>query len=130
MGALFDRLEGLFPGQWKRNFPDVEAIQNWEAAWAEGFEQDGIVPADIKAGLDACRKLQWPPSYGQFAEACKSRKPVDGTHKSFAKLPAPVVAKDVMRRRIEELRKMQSGWANSLADGWERGLSNEQDADA
>lgn len=72
MDHLFNRLDGLYPGKWKRDFPNQQAIDNWQVAWAETFEEERIRPADIKAGLKACRtRYEWPPSCAEFIKACR-----------------------------------------------------------
>lgn len=72
MDHLFNRLDGAYPDKWKRNFPNQQAIDNWSESWAEAFEEDGITPHDIKAGLRACRtRYDWPPSCAEFIKACK-----------------------------------------------------------
>ena len=76
MDHLFFRLDGLYPHKWRSAFPDEQAIDNWKCAWAEAFEEEHIAPADIKAGLKACRtKNDWPPSCAEFMKACKP--PID-----------------------------------------------------
>lgn len=72
MDHLFNRLDGLYPHKWRSNFPTPEAIDNWQCAWAETFEEESITPDQIKAGLKACRtKYEWPPSCAEFIKACK-----------------------------------------------------------
>lgn len=72
MEALYDRLDGAYPHKWRSNFPTAEAIDNWQVSWAEAFEEEGIKPSDIRAGLKACRaKYDWPPSCAEFIKACK-----------------------------------------------------------
>tara|TARA_R110000822_G_scaffold301108_1_gene424801 strand:+ start:18403 stop:19116 length:714 start_codon:yes stop_codon:yes gene_type:complete len=72
MDHLFNRLDGLYPGKWKRDFPNQQAIDNWQIAWSEAFEDEGIRPIDIKAGLKVCRaKYDWPPSCPEFVKACR-----------------------------------------------------------
>lgn len=72
MDHLFNRLDGAYPHKWRSAFPTQQAIDNWCVSWAEEFEDSGIVPADIKAGLKACRtKYDWPPSCAEFIKACR-----------------------------------------------------------
>lgn len=72
MDHLFNRLDGLYPHKWRSNFPTPDAIDNWQCAWAETFEEHGITPDQIKAGLKACQtKYEWPPSCAEFIKACK-----------------------------------------------------------
>jgi hypothetical protein len=76
MDHLFNRLDGAYPHKWRSNFPGQDAIDNWKTSWAEAFHDEGITPADIKAGLKACRtRFDWPPSCAEFMKAC--RPPVD-----------------------------------------------------
>jgi hypothetical protein len=72
MDHLYNRLDGAYPHKWRSNFPNQQAIDNWMVSWAEAFEEEGITPADVKAGLKACRtKYDWPPSCAEFIKACK-----------------------------------------------------------
>lgn len=72
MDHLFNRLDGAYPHKWRSAFPNQQAIDNWCASWAEEFEDSGVAPADIKAGLKACRtKYDWPPSCAEFIKACR-----------------------------------------------------------
>ena len=72
MDHLYARLDGLYPQKWRANFAGPEQIENWQVAWAEAFEEEGITPIDIKAGLKACRtRYDWPPSCAEFIKACK-----------------------------------------------------------
>ena len=72
METLYDRLDGAYPHKWRSNFPTAEAIDNWQVSWAEAFEEEGIKPSDIRAGLKACRtKYDWPPSCAEFIKAFK-----------------------------------------------------------
>ena len=72
METLYDRLDGAYPHKWRSNFPTADAIDNWQVSWAEAFEEEGIKPSDIRAGLKACRtKYDWPPSCAEFIKACK-----------------------------------------------------------
>lgn len=69
---LFNRLDGLYPQRWRSAFPTKHAIANWRQAWAEGFAEDGLTMAEIKRGLDECRRtLDWPPSFAEFVKACR-----------------------------------------------------------
>lgn len=78
MDHLFARLDGAYPHKWRSNFPSQEAIDNWSCSWAEAFIEEGITPADIKAGLKACRtRFDWPPSCAEFLKACKPTVDVD-----------------------------------------------------
>lgn len=72
MTHLFNRLDGLYPHWWRANFPTQEAIDNWAVSWAEAFEEAGLQPGDIKAGLKACRtKHDKSPSCAEFIKACR-----------------------------------------------------------
>jgi len=72
MDHLYNRLDGLYPHKWRSNFQNQQAIDNWCASWAESFEEEGITPNDVKAGLKACRtRYDWPPSCAEFIKACK-----------------------------------------------------------
>jgi hypothetical protein len=72
MDHLFNRLDGAYPHKWRSAFPNQQAIDNWCVSWSEEFDDSGVTPADIKAGLKACRtKYDWPPSCAEFIKACR-----------------------------------------------------------
>jgi hypothetical protein len=69
---LFNRLDGAYPGKWRQNFKNQQAIDNWAESWVEAFEEEGITPLDVKVGLRECRKrFAWPPSVAEFMQACR-----------------------------------------------------------
>lgn len=69
---LFNRLDGAYPNKWRSNFANQQAIDNWAESWVEAFEDEGITPADVQAGLKVIRKrCEWPPSCAEFIKACK-----------------------------------------------------------
>jgi hypothetical protein len=69
---LFNRLDGAYPHKWRSNFANQQAIDNWAESWVEAFEEEGITPSDVKAGLRECRKrFAWPPSCAEFVQACR-----------------------------------------------------------
>ncbi|MES2319985.1 MAG: replication protein P [Pseudomonadota bacterium] len=69
---LYNRLDGAYPHKWRSNFPDAQAIDNWAESWVEAFEEQGITPSDVLAGLKVCRsRYTWPPSCAEFIQACR-----------------------------------------------------------
>ncbi|MCP1121551.1 replication protein P [Robbsia andropogonis] len=78
MDHLFNRLDGMYPNRWRASFPSPDSIENWSAAWAEAFDEEGITPNDIAVGLKACRKrFDWPPSMTEFINACRPQIDVE-----------------------------------------------------
>lgn len=72
MDHLFNRLDGAYPHWWRNNFANQQAIDNWAESWVEAFEEEGITPTDVKAGLRECRRRYTkPPSCAEFIQACK-----------------------------------------------------------
>lgn len=72
MDHLFGRLNGMYPNKWRSNFRDEQAINDWKAAWAEAFDEDGITPHDVADGIKNCRRMyDWPPSLAEFLKACR-----------------------------------------------------------
>jgi len=72
---LFNRLDGLYPHKWRSAFANERAIANWRQAWAEGLSDEGVTLEEVRAGLRACRRQDWPPSFAEFFKAC--RPPID-----------------------------------------------------
>jgi len=72
MNHLFNRLDGIYPNKWRANFKDDQSIRNWELAWAEAFDEEGVLPQDVANGLKNCRRMfDWPPSLTEFLRACR-----------------------------------------------------------
>jgi hypothetical protein len=72
MKHLFDRFHGTYMDRWVRNFPDVNAINNWTEVWSEAFIEGQYTPEEIRRGFDACRKsFEWPPTLPEFLKACR-----------------------------------------------------------
>jgi hypothetical protein len=90
MDHLYNRLDGAYPNKWRANFANQQAIDNWQESWVEAFEEEGITPADVKAGLRECRKrYTWPPSCAEFIQACKpSVDPLVAYHEAIAGIEA------------------------------------------
>lgn len=88
---LFNRLDGMYPGQWMKNFPSPQSIQNWKDECERVFEEEGITLIQVAAGLRACRRKHpdWPPSVPQLADACNPAvDPVAAYHEAVARLEA------------------------------------------
>ncbi|MDQ5914403.1 MAG: hypothetical protein QG584_285 [Pseudomonadota bacterium] len=68
---LFNRLDGLYPNKWRASFANDHAIANWRTAWAEAFADEGISIDEVRAGLKACRRRDWPPSFAEFFKDCR-----------------------------------------------------------
>ena len=72
---LFNRLDGLYPHKWRSAFASDQAIANWRTAWAEGLSDEGVTAEELRAGLRACHRRDWPPSFAEFFKDC--RPPID-----------------------------------------------------
>ena len=69
---LYNRLDGAYPGKWRTMFPDAQSIKNWQEAWVETFEDEGLTMDEVKFGLRECRRMYpWPPSSAEFLKACR-----------------------------------------------------------
>ena len=90
MDHLYNRLDGAYPGRWRKNFPDVQSIENWAECWAEAFEDDGITPEEVKAALRQMRKrFAWPPSIAEFISIARPQVDPDAAyHEAVAGLLA------------------------------------------
>lgn len=76
MDHLFNRIDGAYPGRWRKDFPDAQAVENWRESWVEAFEDEGVTPAEVKVAIQAMRKrFSWPPSIAEFIAL--ARPPVD-----------------------------------------------------
>lgn len=72
MDHLFNRMDGIYMGKWRKEFTSTVAIENWREAWAEAFSEEGITFDEIKRGIVTCRKqYDWAPSLPEFIKACR-----------------------------------------------------------
>ena len=88
---LFNRLDGMYPGRWGKNFPGPVSIQNWKDECVRVFAEEGITLDQIAVGLRTCRRAhpEWPPSVPEFANACNPPvEPVAAYHEALAGLEA------------------------------------------
>lgn len=72
---LFNRIDGMYPHRWRSAFANDQAIANWRSAWAEGLADEGVTLEEVRRGLKACRRREWPPSFAEFFASC--RPPID-----------------------------------------------------
>ena len=70
---LWNRLSGTYGGRWLKDFPDMQSIENWKAAWAEALDEERVTPQEVAEGLRTCRRKfpDWPPAVGEFIQACR-----------------------------------------------------------
>lgn len=68
---LFNRLDGLYPHRWRSAFANDKAVENWRVAWADGLCEERVTLVEVRAGLAACRRREWPPSFAEFLRACR-----------------------------------------------------------
>ena len=70
---LFNKLDILYPGKWRNQFPTDGYLKDCKQAWGEELHERGVTLLEVKAGLDNCIKKynDWPPNFPQFLECCK-----------------------------------------------------------
>lgn len=88
---LWNRLSGQYGDRWLRGFPDMQSIENWKQAWAEGFDEERLTPHDVAEGLRMCRRMSpdWTPTLGVFIRACRpDLEPEVAFHKAAAGMVA------------------------------------------
>lgn len=93
MDVLLERIIVMYPSS-QSFFITPERVQVWMNVWAEDFIRHGIMPEDIKRGLEECTndliakkdiELQFMPSLPQFIHWCKLPvKPA--AHRNFPKI--------------------------------------------
>lgn len=66
MDHLYNRLDGAYPGRWRKDFPDPQSVENWRESWVEAFEEEGITQAEVAVALRkvAPKEHQRPPRKG------------------------------------------------------------------
>lgn len=74
---LFNRLDGMYPGTWSKQFKTEQSLQNWRDECVTVFAEEGISFEKAATGLRECRRRypDWPPTVPQFAALCNP--PVD-----------------------------------------------------
>lgn len=65
---LFSRLHGFYAAKFAEQWKGAD-IGMVKALWAE--ELGGYSPAEIAAGLEGCRKRDWPPTLPEFLKLCR-----------------------------------------------------------
>ncbi|HYD58936.1 MAG TPA: hypothetical protein VEC35_01180 [Noviherbaspirillum sp.] len=80
MDWLFGQLHGAFGNQFLDKWRSGHVvsgkdtgIENMKQVWAQKIRENGMTFADIKRGLKACDKAQFPPTWSEFLEMCKPR---------------------------------------------------------
>ena len=70
---LFAKLDILYPGKWRNQFPTDGYLRDCKQAWAEELHERGINFNEVKTGLDKCieKYKDWPPNFPQFLECCR-----------------------------------------------------------
>lgn len=68
---LFKRLDEIFLGRFMASFGGEEHLAEGMATWVELLTADRITLAEVKKGLDACKRLKFPPCYGEFYSCCR-----------------------------------------------------------
>ena len=70
---LFNKLDILYPGKWRNQFPTDGYLKDCKQAWGEELHERGVTMLEVKAGLDNCIKKykDWPPNFPQFLECCR-----------------------------------------------------------
>lgn len=107
MDHLFAKLDSMYPNRWNSAYPNEISINNWRSTWSEAFEQKGITPRHIRAGLDECLVLyNWPPSLPEFLKACLVTTPA--IHQSFSKLPEQRMTDAERRHNLAKFKEFTS----------------------
>ena len=105
MGHLFDKLNVMYPGQWKSSFATPEEMRMWEETWAEAFERKQLSVESIKRGLNKCEDefQKYPPSMPAFLQCCKGEV-IPMAQRGF---PLMLEQKLTTEQRKEGLKKLR-----------------------
>lgn len=137
MDHLYNRLDGAYPHKWRSNFANQQAVDNWMESWVEAFEDEGITPDMVRAGLKVIRKAcDWPPSCAEFIKACRpSVDPLVAYYEAIAGLQArqkgelgawshPAIYWAAMPLSFDLLQQTYS----QMKARWERALAAQMDS--
>ncbi len=101
MDHLYARLDAMYPLRWRSAHPTEMSLSCWRHTWAEAFEEERILPHQVKSGITECRKMyDWPPSLTEFLKACRVTVPV--MHRNFPK--GNKITKKGMKEGLERLQ--------------------------
>lgn len=110
MDHLYNKLDAMYPLQWRRAHTNEASIQNWRETWADAFDRKGITREQIAVGLSECLDLyDWPPSLKQFIDACKTVKPA--AHRNFQPALTHKSSPEVNQEGLRRLREITEGFA-------------------
>lgn len=77
---LFGELHGRFGNRFLDAFRSGyivggvdTGIENMKRTWAERIRANGLTGGQVRRGLAACERLRFPPTWGEFLEACQPR---------------------------------------------------------
>jgi hypothetical protein len=77
---LFGELHGRFGNRFLDAFRSGytvggvdTGIENMKRTWAERIRANGLTSGQVRRGLAACERLRFPPTWGEFLEACQPR---------------------------------------------------------
>jgi hypothetical protein len=105
MDHLYNKLDAMYPNRWASSFKSEGAIQSWRDTWAEAFDEERIMPHQVKAGISECRKLyDWPPSLTEFIKACKTTVPQ--MHRDFAPMLVHKMTPEERQAGLNKLKEM------------------------
>lgn len=104
MDYLFNKLDAMYPGMWRHNYPTEISVNNWRDTWAEAFEEDRVLPQQVKTGIQQCRKLyDRPPSITQFIKACGYVEPQ--AHRDFKPMLVHKMTKEEREANLKKLHE-------------------------
>ena len=64
--TLFDRFSAQFGARWATRFRDDAQVEAWRAEWSAALSAEKVTPRMVRAALDRCRRLEWPPALAEF----------------------------------------------------------------
>lgn len=75
MDRLYNRLDGMYMQKWRSNFPSPKSIDNWQTAWAEAFEENGITLQEVGNAISTllATNEEWPPDLPKFLNLCRPK---------------------------------------------------------
>ncbi|SCX93260.1 hypothetical protein SAMN05216420_101372 [Nitrosospira sp. Nl5] len=103
MDHLFNKMDAMYPGRWIACYKNETSVQNWRDTWAEAFDDERILPHQVKAGIAQCRKLyDWPPSLTEFLKACTTVVPL--MHRDFPPMLTHKMTKEEREAGLKKVR--------------------------
>lgn len=71
LDELWIRFDGRWQNAWTSRFTTPESMENWKRTLAEDLVAEGITGKEFARGVEALRRLKFPPNVPEFLALCR-----------------------------------------------------------